>query len=654
MVVPCASAHHWIPRKHEMGHNVRTGHAHSKHPINQPLRFEVVYDESIESLSAEKNQLVTEKLIPEAVHYFHYTFSVRPIKIPIKLQRTCKNNAYFLKDETGTKLGDVQYCKEECVTTRCGPVTVPARHLDQCRVCDARGLECVRMPGDEWASGPGITRRDFVLYVSSIQTSHCSVANAVAYASYCQQEHMLDRPVAGFANLCPDRLDTDPRHYSNLISTVKHEVYHALGFSAGLYAFYRDKQGAPLTQRRKHGLPVYNDKTNLYQWSNKVVKKVTRKKWQVRHGHVTHSVSMIVTPRVVRVAREHFNCATLEGAEIENQGGTGTELTHWEKRLFENEAMTGTYTQNPVFSRLTLALMEDTGWYKANYSMAETLDWGRNLGCVFAKESCRTWMQSHVAHNKSSEPFCYTLKQAPLRMRCTHSKLSIALCNLRKYPQPLPPEYQYFSHLPKESSRKTREAVFADTDSYGGAVPLADYCPFYQKFTLTGMDGTKRETTCTVSENGPPAHGNYALESYGATSRCFEQGRPWQAKRGLLTRTMLDWGSGCYRYRCKDGIKIDIGNQTYSCYKAGQRIEVRGVLRNWNVSGSLVCPPCRVFCGDTTGCPMEYTTSELELTLDGSQGSASGLHLSASALILSLLSHALLLSHDLSALSRNI
>jgi leishmanolysin-like peptidase len=41
------------------------------------------------------------------------------------------------------------------------------------------------------------------------------------------------------------------------------------------------------------------------------------------------------------------------------QGGDGTALTHWEKRVFQNEAMTGTVnTDNPVYSRLTLALME--------------------------------------------------------------------------------------------------------------------------------------------------------------------------------------------------------------------------------------------------------------------------------------------------------
>lgn len=34
-------------------------------------------------------------------------------------------------------------------------------------------------------------------------------------------------------------------------------------------------------------------------------------------------------------ARRHFNCPILEGMELENQGGTGTELNHWEKRLLE-------------------------------------------------------------------------------------------------------------------------------------------------------------------------------------------------------------------------------------------------------------------------------------------------------------------------------
>lgn len=34
-------------------------------------------------------------------------------------------------------------------------------------------------------------------------------------------------------------------------------------------------------------------------------------------------------------ARRHFKCPILEGMELENQGGMGTELNHWEKRLLE-------------------------------------------------------------------------------------------------------------------------------------------------------------------------------------------------------------------------------------------------------------------------------------------------------------------------------
>ena len=72
---------------------------------------------------------------------------------------------------------------------------------------------------------------------------------------------------------------------------------------------------------------------------------------------------MIVTPRVREEVRRHFNCPTLEGAELEDQGGDGTELTHWEKRIFQNEAMTGTvHTAQPAYSMITLALMEDSGW----------------------------------------------------------------------------------------------------------------------------------------------------------------------------------------------------------------------------------------------------------------------------------------------------
>ena len=61
-------------------------------------------------------------------------------------------------------------------------------------------------------------------------------------------------------------------------------------------------------------------------------------------------------------SREHFGCDSLEGAEIEDGGGGGTAGSHFEKRIFMNEFMTGTASKSPIFSAITLALFEDSGW----------------------------------------------------------------------------------------------------------------------------------------------------------------------------------------------------------------------------------------------------------------------------------------------------
>lgn len=116
----------------------------------------------------------------------------------------------------------------------------------------------------------------------------------------------------------------------------------------------------------------------IHQWSNATIRRVVRDQWEVKGGDIKKHIDMMVTPRVVEEVRRHFNCSLLEGAELEDQGGEGTALTHWEKRVFEAEAMSGkicadrcyerfmnihyfnlgTHSSRPVFSRITLALME--------------------------------------------------------------------------------------------------------------------------------------------------------------------------------------------------------------------------------------------------------------------------------------------------------
>ncbi len=37
--------------------------------------------------------------------------------------------------------------------------------------------------------------------------------------------------------------------------------------------------------------------------------------------------------KVVAYVQEFFGCESMQGAELEDQGGSGTALSHWEKRV---------------------------------------------------------------------------------------------------------------------------------------------------------------------------------------------------------------------------------------------------------------------------------------------------------------------------------
>ena len=329
---------------------------------------------------------------------------------------------------------------------------------------------------------------------------------------------------------------------------------------------------------------------------------VTRNDWLTRSGAMQHNVYMMVTPRVKEEAQRHFNCSTLEGAELENQGGEGTALAHWEKRLFENEAMTGVFTQNTVFSRVTLALMEDTGWYLVNYEMADPLRWGRNLGCLFAKNSCAAWMKAQKTAGKSIAPFCSKIKkQGDSRTGCSLDRTSVASCNLVEYEQNLPTEFQNFlpGFIP---------GISESEDRYGGAVLLADYCPFYQSFTWTQKGEEVRTSSCISQHNALPYDLNYALEFYGIKSRCFEQRTKWMKEKCSTRYTAVNHGSGCYKFHCEsDALRVEIaGGFKYPCFHEGQVLDISVQVDSWSFQGTLVCPSCEEVCSDSGFiCPAE-------------------------------------------------
>ncbi|XP_037950835.1 leishmanolysin-like peptidase isoform X2 [Teleopsis dalmanni] len=596
---------HHHPKAHEVVHGVqiemeeslppshnssadKEGAAHRLHKRSvgeQPLRILLFYDDSVYKLDVDKFNLINNTVLPEAVHFWEQALMVRQTKGVIKLNRKCNSTQVFVKD------GET-HCIDKCKdVTMCGEVVVPEQHLNVCRVCNSTGQNC--RIDETTDAGEGIENADFVFYVSARQTERCHKGLTVAYAAHCQQEAKLDRPIAGHANLCPDSISTKPQELQTLISTVKHEILHALGFSVSLYAFFRDDEGKPRTPRKPDtGKPHLNENLQIHQWSNETIRKVVRKNWSVRGGFIRREFNMMVTPRVVAEVRKHFDCLKLEGAELEDQGGDGTALTHWEKRILENEAMTGTHTQSPVFSRITLALMEDSGWYRANYSMATPITWGKGLGCNFVMRSCKDWIQTNNGRGRSIHPFCSKVKQDPLQTECTDDRNSVALCNLIKHDYELPKEYQNFDSL--TNVRDGEEGY------YGGSVSLADHCPYIQEFTWRNKNIIVRGSHCRFVENNPKPEKNFALESYGKGSKCFDHSESmWEERSCHQTREWQHWGSGCYEYSCIDGrLNIIVGNYSYTCYFPGQQLSIRILANGWLHKGAIICPPCHELCGN--------------------------------------------------------
>jgi hypothetical protein len=156
----------------------------------------------------------------------------------------------------------------------------------------------------------------------------------------------------------------------------------------------------------------------------------------------------LTTPRATAAARAHFGCPSLPGAPLEDEGGEGSALSHWEATVFNVESFCGgfflspasspssplpplsltrnqTQNQNPQkkqhelmapatpedgalqrLSPITLAALADSGWWvvagsddggkdagddDSPLAPGAPMEWGRGAGCDFVAQSCADW-----------------------------------------------------------------------------------------------------------------------------------------------------------------------------------------------------------------------------------------------------------------------
>ncbi|KAK2660467.1 hypothetical protein Ddye_007000 [Dipteronia dyeriana] len=364
----------------------------------------------------------------------------------------------------------------------------------------------------------GVADADLVLLVTTRPTT----GNTLAWAVACERDQW-GRAIAGHVNVAPRHLTAEAE--TLLSATLIHEVMHVLGFDPHAFSHFRDER-----KRRRS--------------------QVTQ---QVMDEKLGRMVTRVVLPHVVMHSRYHYGAFSenFTGLELEDGGGRGTSGSHWEKRLLMNEIMTGSVDTRSVVSKMTLALLEDSGWYQANYSMADHLDWGRSQGTDFVTSPCNLWKGAY---------HCNTSQLSG----CTYNREAEGYCPIVTYSGDLPQWARYFPQANK-----------------GGQSSLADYCTYFVAYS----DGSCTDT------NSARAPDRMLGEVRGGNSRCMAS----SLVRTGFVRGSMTQGNGCYQHRCvNNSLEVAVDGIWKVCPEAGGQVQFPGF------NGELICPAYHELCSTST------------------------------------------------------
>jgi hypothetical protein len=135
---------------------------------------------------------------------------------------------------------------------------------------------------------------------------------------------------------------------------------------------------------------------------------------------------------------------------------------HFIHTRFYPEMLSGVISPTTnVLSTLTLALMEDTGWYKANYTQASANPWGLNAGCDFVNGACMIPADPPEIPEYSRGFFCNEGSARGCSPEMTHKMACTVIDYDYIIPKVLPPSK--FSYFPSTPTR--------------GGPRQGDYCP---------------------------------------------------------------------------------------------------------------------------------------------------------------------------------
>mmetsp|Transcript_13379 Transcript_13379/g.28402 ORF Transcript_13379/g.28402 Transcript_13379/m.28402 type:complete len:825 (+) Transcript_13379:50-2524(+) len=499
--------------------------------VFQPLR--IMFDTS--ALDATRTQsngaqidFIENEILPRMAKFWSETLSVVPVDGPLLI--------------SPAELANRRYCGDSEFTE------VPAEHIST-----------------------GVTGTDLILYVSGTPSTRFCGPSTLAVAVACNFDN-YDRPIAGAINFCLDQVELDentgtasPAIIQDNVDVAIHEAAHVLGMSSNSYRFYWNPEtGEPRTDRSFKSTTVTC--VDGVQRTQILPGESTMKFFVAPNGQ---RYASIVTEKVRAVARNQFDCQDVEGAQLENQP-TGAESCtgdHWEERLFYPEALSGVISPTAnIISPLTLALMEDTGWYQANYTKSSVSPFGHGIGCDFVNKPC---LETDATTGETVVPdyaksfFCSSASARGCSPAQSHKMACTVIDYSLFFPQRLPDaQFTYFQDKPSQ-----------------GGPRQADYCPVYGS-TYSGLQ--PEELDCRDPNNVDLI--NLYSEEYGSDSMCFE----------------TTSGEGrCYVAQCiqdEQVLKVNIRGEWKTCEYDFQQLSI--TVASGAISSTLTCPRIMSACPD--------------------------------------------------------
>lgn len=503
------------------------------------------------SLPQASIDFLRDVIMPAAVARLQDMYLVKPLATNLGISRSC--NSFC---SSGARQGKcVAYTTPATCSLGDGatPVTIPSTYYgEQVEGCG---------PTTTLPAATGVPNSDFHIFVRAEATSNCVSGSTLAYAGACQRDADSDRPTVGVVNFCPLQISLAAGDERGQVYTAIHELHHAMGFSSGSWNLFRDQPngGTPRTPRNPvipntvaasyvervlqdtsagtctpfpsgsagAGQAIVQvqtpDVNTVAYFGERGIAQCTTAASKLQNGGC---VARMVTSEATARARDFFGCPTLPGVELENQrtsSACAVVGSHLEQRVFLQNFMAPVTSHHSIISPVEMGIMQDSGWYIANYSAADALggEWGVGQGCTFATDKCLGLPKSapvNVATAGDRPHFCTDYVNVNDNQGCTVDRRAVGACS-GVAGQTVPTEFSYFTD-----------------PSVGSISPIqTDYCPYIKAFSNRICSDTS-ENTATAAEFGRV----YGADSLCATSTLLKAGRTTPSHVGV----------GCFTTAC--------------------------------------------------------------------------------------------------------